>query len=61
MKTFLTLFIVAIASQAFALADTTRYSIVTTEKISGKQLMWSDGPGKISYTYQYNDRGAAPN
>lgn len=54
--------VLAIAStiHAFAVTDTTRYTILTTEKISGKQLMWSDGPGKVSYTYQYNDRGRGP-
>src|SRR5262245_18676673 len=40
--------------------DTTRYTILTTEKITGKQLMWSDGPGKVSYWYEYNDRGRGP-
>ncbi|NOT74472.1 MAG: amidohydrolase family protein [Cyclobacteriaceae bacterium] len=60
MKILLTLLSVCIAHLVFAAADTTRYSIVTTEKISGKQLMWSDAPGKISYLYQYNDRGRGP-
>ncbi len=60
MKILLTIFVVAISSEVFAISDTTRYSVITTEKISGKQLMWSDGPGKISYAYQYNDRGRGP-
>lgn len=46
-------------SSTFA-SDTTRYTILTTERIMGKQLMWSDGPGKISYSYEYNDRGRGP-
>lgn len=60
MKTHLTLILLSLASPAFALTDTTRYSIITTEKISGKQLMWSDGPGKVSYWFEYNDRGRGP-
>ena len=50
----------SIAFNAFAAVDTTRFTILTTEKISGKQLIWSDGPGKMSYLYQYNDRGRGP-
>lgn len=60
MKTYFTIAIFSLTSVAFALTDTTRYSIITTEKISGKQLMWSDGPGKVSYWFEYNDRGRGP-
>ena len=60
MKTYLTLVVLFVSSQAFALTDTTRYSIVTTEKIAGKQLVWSDEPGKVSYWYEFNDRGRGP-
>ncbi len=52
--------IISISSQAFAFTDTTRYTILTTEKISGRQLIWSDGAGKVSYLYEYNDRGRGP-
>ena len=52
--------IISIASQTFAFTDTTRYTILTSEKISGKQLIWSDGVGKVSYLYEYNDRGRGP-
>jgi len=45
---------------AFGLTDTLRYTVLTTEKISGKQLVWSDGPNQISYAYQFNDRGRGP-
>ena len=55
-----TIGILSIACHAFAAVDTTRFTILTTEKISGKQLIWSDGPGKMSYLYQYNDRGRGP-
>ncbi len=60
MKAVITLFVVLVAGQVFAMSDTTRYTIMTTGKISGKQLMWSDGPGKVSYWYEYNDRGRGP-
>ena len=60
MKIQLTLVIFFLASQVFAFTDTTRYAVITTEKISGKQLMWSDGPGKVSYLFEYNDRGRGP-
>ena len=56
-----TLVAIILLSSSFAFAsDTTRYAVVTTEKITGKQLMWSDGPGKISYRFEYNDRGRGP-
>ena len=40
--------------------DTTRYTIMTTEKVMGKQIMWTDGLGKISYRFEFNDRGRGP-
>ena len=52
--------IISIASQTFAFTDTTRFTILTTEKISSRQLIWSDGAGKVSYLYEYNDRGRGP-
>lgn len=60
MKNILSLLLIISGLQALANADTTRYTILTTEKISGKQLMWSDGPGKVSYFYEFNDRGRGP-
>lgn len=57
---FLMLFACMMAVTAFGLTDTLRYTVLTTEKISGKQLVWSDGPNQISYAYQYNDRGRGP-
>lgn len=41
-------------------ADTTRYVVLTSGQRSGQHLKWSDGPGKISYLYEYNDRGRGP-
>ncbi len=60
MKIFLTMLIMIVGGQIFGAADTTRYTILTTEKIAGKQLMWSEGPGKVSYFYEFNDRGRGP-
>ncbi len=60
MKTLFTLLLLTIMGQAFAVTDTTRFTILTSEKISGRQLMWSDGPGKVSYFYEFNDRGRGP-
>ncbi|HWA36020.1 MAG TPA: hypothetical protein VG737_17890, partial [Cyclobacteriaceae bacterium] len=49
-----------LTNQLFGLADTTRYTVITTEKVSGKLLRWTDGPDKVSYYYEYNDRGRGP-
>ena len=55
----LLLFFVICCSNVFA-ADTTRYVVLTVGKPSGKQLVWSDAPGKVSYFFEYNDRGRGP-
>ena len=60
ITSLIALVIVSITGKTVAFSDTTRYTILTTEKISGKQLIWSDGPGKVSYFYEYNDRGRGP-
>ncbi len=60
MKNFLFLLVVFVVGKTYASPDTTRYTVLTTEQITGKQLMWSDGPGKISYKYEFNDRGRGP-
>jgi len=48
------------SSSVLFAADTTRYVVVTAEKITGKQLQWSDGPGRVSYRFEFNDRGRGP-
>lgn len=58
MRVLLLLFVISISS-SFA-ADTTRYVVLTVGKPSGKQLVWSDAPGKLSYFFEYNDRGRGP-
>jgi hypothetical protein len=60
MKKNLAFFCVLLSFQAMSQADTTRYVVVTSESIIGKQLIWSDGPGRYSYIYEYNDRGRGP-
>jgi hypothetical protein len=60
MRYILSVLALLAASQAFALGDTTRYMVLTTGKISGKLLRWTDGADKVSYTYEYNDRGRGP-
>jgi hypothetical protein len=60
MKYVFFLLVVVVANQAFGLADTTRYTVLTTEKVSGKLLRWTEGPEKIFYAYEYNDRGRGP-
>ncbi len=58
MRLLFLLFIVGI-SNVYA-ADTTRYIVLTVGKPSGKQLVWSDAPGKLTYAFEYNDRGRGP-
>ncbi|MBS1978785.1 MAG: amidohydrolase family protein [Bacteroidetes bacterium] len=60
MKSFLSLIFSLLISAGYAAVDTTRYTILTPDKIAGKQLMWSSGDGKVSYYYEYNDRGRGP-
>ncbi|HZY78932.1 MAG TPA: amidohydrolase family protein [Cyclobacteriaceae bacterium] len=48
-----------VATSAFA-ADTTRYEVISSGKITGKHLRWSHGPGQTSYHYEFNDRGRGP-
>lgn len=60
MKQIFSALIVLVATQAFGLADTTRYTVLTTDKVSGKLLRWTDTPDKVSYYYEYNDRGRGP-
>src|SRR3954468_21761360 len=60
IKYLFSVLILFAASGASGFADTTRYTVITTEKISGKLLRWTDGPDKGSYYYEYNDRGRGP-
>lgn len=40
--------------------DTTRYTILTSGNVSGKQLSWKNGKNDYQYYYEYNDRGRGP-
>lgn len=59
MKFTASFFCIAIALTASA-ADTTRYIVFSAGKPSGIHKKWSDGPGHVSYFYEYNDRGRGP-
>ena len=47
------------AGSAYA-ADTTRYEVISSGKITGKHMRWSDGAGHVAYHYEFNDRGRGP-
>jgi len=55
----LLVFLLLAATSGFA-ADTTRYEVISSGKITGKHLRWSDGTGNVGYHYEYNDRGRGP-
>jgi len=40
--------------------DTTRYNILTSGKISGKQISWQNDKNDYHYYYEFNDRGRGP-
>ena len=40
--------------------DTTRYSIVTQGKLTGRQLSWNNDKYHTGYYYEFNDRGRGP-
>jgi imidazolonepropionase-like amidohydrolase len=48
-----------ITGSVFA-ADTTRYEVISSGKITGKHIKWSDGHGHAAYHYEFNDRGRGP-
>lgn len=56
MRLLLLLLIVGTANAA----DTTRYEVISSGKVTGKHLRWSDGPGHTAYHYEFNDRGRGP-
>lgn len=41
-------------------ADTTRYEVLSSGKVTGRHLKWSNGPGQVAYLYEFNDRGRGP-
>ncbi len=41
-------------------ADTTRYEVISSGKITGKHLRWSNEAGHVAYHYEFNDRGRGP-
>lgn len=41
-------------------ADTTRYDVISSGKITGKHVRWSDRHGHFGYHYDFNDRGRGP-
>src|SRR5579863_199509 len=41
-------------------ADTTRYTILTSGTVSGKQLAWKKNQNEYHYYYEFNDRGRGP-
>jgi len=51
--------LVFVASSVYA-ADTTRYEVISSGKITGKHMRWSDAAGHVAYHYEYNDRGRGP-
>ena len=61
MKYLLTFFLaVMFVNQAFTAPDTVRYTVMGPKQIAGKQLVWIEGPGRVSYKYEYTDRGRGP-
>jgi imidazolonepropionase-like amidohydrolase len=40
--------------------DTTRYTILTSGNVSGKQLSWKNDKNNYGYYYEFNDRGRGP-
>lgn len=57
MRTLLLLILTA--GSAYA-ADTTRYEVISSGKVTGKHMRWSDAPGHLAYHYEFNDRGRGP-
>lgn len=49
-----------LAAGAATAADTTRYEVISSGKITGKHVKWSDSPGHAAYHYEFNDRGRGP-
>jgi imidazolonepropionase-like amidohydrolase len=43
-----------------AITDTVKYNILTSGKISGKQLSWQNDKNEYHYYYDFNDRGRGP-
>ncbi len=54
------LFLLLFVSHSLLATDTTRYAVLSAGKIAGKQLTWSDGQGRVSYRFEFNDRGRGP-
>ena len=52
--------VLLLVSHSLMASDTTRYVVLSAGKIAGKQLTWSDGQGKVSYRFEFNDRGRGP-
>ncbi len=59
-RSFAPLFVLLILSTICMGADTTRYEVISSGKVTGKHLRWSDAPGHVAYHYEFNDRGRGP-
>lgn len=55
----LVVLLLLVANSVFA-TDTTRYEVISSGKITGKHLRWSNEAGHVAYHYEYNDRGRGP-
>src|ERR1041385_438419 len=51
---------VFVSNCVYATTDTTRYEVVSSGKITGKLMRWSNEAGHVAYHYEYNDRGRGP-
>ncbi|MEI9918620.1 MAG: amidohydrolase family protein [Bacteroidota bacterium] len=51
--------LVFLGSSVYA-ADTTRYEVISSGKLTGKLVRWSNEAGHVGYHYEYNDRGRGP-
>lgn len=56
----LALFVLGITTAYASDTDTTRYEVISGDKITGKHLRWSNEAGHVAYHYEYNDRGRGP-
>jgi hypothetical protein len=52
-------FITGLVCPVYA-TDTTRYEVISSGKITGKHLKWSNEAGHVAYHYEFNDRGRGP-
>lgn len=60
MRLLVLFVLVASSVSSVYAADTTRYEVISSGKITGKHLRWSNEAGHVAYHYEFNDRGRGP-